>query len=150
MVQNRSFEFTKLAAGNEKHAWSDVGDVKAEVIKDDKAGCLNANNPNYIVIDNQSSKNAGIANTGFLDGMAVNEGASYKFSVYAKGLDGYTGSINVDIMDGETSVASGNISAVTGEWKKYGLTLKSLVTKYKDISLRLTIPKGKIALDMAA
>ncbi len=150
MIQNRSFEFTKLAVGNEKHAWSDVGDVKAEVIKDDKAGCLNANNPNYIVIDNQSSKNAGIANTGFLDGMAVNEGASYKFSVYAKGLDGYTGSINVDIMDGETSVASGNISAVTGEWKKYGLTLKSLVTKYKDISLRLTIPKGKIALDMVS
>lgn len=150
MVQNRSFEFTKLAAGDEKHAWNNVGDVTAEVVKDDKAGCLNANNPNYIVVDNKSAGNAGIANTGFLDGMSVNEGAFYKFSVYAKGLDGYTGSINVDIMDGNKSVANGVINAVTGEWQKYGLVLKSSVTKYTDISLQLTIPKGKIALDMVS
>ncbi len=150
MVQNRSFEFTKLAAGDEKHAWNNVGDVTAEVVKDDKAGCLNANNPNYIVVDNKSAGNAGIANTGFLDGMSVNEGAFYKFSVYAKGLDGYTGSINVDIMDGNKSVANGVINAVTGEWQKYGLVLKSSVTKYTDISLQLTIPKGKVALDMVS
>lgn len=150
MVQNRSFEFTKLAAGDEKHAWNNVGDVTAEVVKDDKAGCLNANNPNYIVIDNKSAGNAGIANTGFLDGMSVNEGAFYKFSVYAKGLDGYTGSINVDIMDGNKSVANGVINAVTGEWQKYGIVLKPSVTKYTDISLQLTIPKGKVALDMVS
>lgn len=150
MVQNRSFEFTKLAAGDEKHAWNNVGDVTAEVVKDDKAGCLNANNPNYIVVDNKSAGNAGIANTGFLDGMSVNEGAFYKFSVYAKGLDGYTGSINVDIMDGNKSVANSVINAVTGEWQKYGLVLKSSVTKYTDISLQLTIPKGKVALDMVS
>lgn len=150
MVQNRSFEFTNLAAGNEKHAWSDIGDVKAEVIKNDKTGCLNANNSNYIVVSNQSDANAGIANTGFLDGMAVNEGASYKFSVYAKGIDGYTGSINVDIMDGDKPVASGSTGAVTSEWKKYEVTLKSAVTKHTDISLRLTIPKGKVALDMVS
>ncbi|MCI8746617.1 MAG: hypothetical protein HFH67_01935 [Lachnospiraceae bacterium] len=150
MVQNRSFEFTKLAAGDEKHAWNNVGDVTTEVVKDDKAGCLNANNPNYIVVDNKSAGNAGIANTGFLDGMSVNEGAFYKFSVYAKGLDGYTGSINVDIMDGNKSVANSVINAVTDEWQKYGLVLKSSVTKYTDISLQLTIPKGKVALDMVS
>ncbi len=150
MVQNRSFEFTKLADGDEKHAWNNVGNVTAEVVKDDKAGCLNANNPNYIVVDNKSASNAGIANTGFLDGMSVNEGASYKFSVYAKGLDGYTGSINVNIMDGNKSVADGMVNAVTGEWQKYSLVLKSSVTKYTDISLQLTIPKGKVALDMVS
>ena len=150
MVQNRSFEFTKLADGDEKHAWNNVGNVTAEVVKDDKAGCLNANNPTYIVVDNKSASNAGIANTGFLDGMSVNEGASYKFSVYAKGLDGYTGSINVNIMDGNKSVADGMVNAVTGEWQKYSLVLKSSVTKYTDISLQLTIPKGRVALDMVS
>ena len=48
MVQNRSFEFTNLASDNEKHAWSDVGTVTAKVVKGDKTGCLNANNPNYM------------------------------------------------------------------------------------------------------
>lgn len=150
MVQNRSFEFTKLAAGNERHAWNNVGDVAAEVVTDDKTGCLNANNPNYMVVENKSSAYAGIANIGFLDGMSVKEGAAYKFSVYAKGLDGYTGSINVNIMDGNKSVASGKIDAVTPEWNKYNLTLLSSVTKYTDITLQLVIPKGKVALDMVS
>ncbi|MFG6349725.1 MAG: hypothetical protein K1W15_13590 [Lachnospiraceae bacterium] len=87
MVQNRSFEFTKLADGDEKHAWNNVGNVTAEVVKDDKAGCLNANNPNYIVVDNKSASNAGIANTGFLDGMSVNEGGHLiSFQFMQKGL----------------------------------------------------------------
>ncbi len=150
MVQNRSFEFTKLAAGNERHAWNNVGDVAAEVVTDDKTGCLNANNPNYMVVENKSSAYAGIANIGFLDGMSVKEGAAYKFSVYAKGLDGYTGNINVNIMDGNKSVASGKIDAVTPEWNKYNLTLLSSVTKYTDITLQLVIPKGKVALDMVS
>ena len=33
LVQNRSFEFTSLAAGDEKHAWSDVGTVTNTVTK---------------------------------------------------------------------------------------------------------------------
>ena len=45
MVQNRSFEFTKLASGNERHAWSDVGSITANVRSE---GGLNENNPNYI------------------------------------------------------------------------------------------------------
>ena len=57
MVQNRSFEFTSLASGNEKHAWSNVGTVTTEVVKNDTSGCLNANNPNYMVITNTSSSN---------------------------------------------------------------------------------------------
>ena len=41
---------------------------------------------------------AGIANTGFLDGMAVTQDAEYLFSIYARGLDGYKGAIHVDLM----------------------------------------------------
>ncbi len=38
MVQNRSFEFTSLAQGNEKHAWRDVGEIAANVVTDDPEG----------------------------------------------------------------------------------------------------------------
>lgn len=150
MVQNRSFEFTNLASNNEKHAWSDVGTVSAVVKKNDTKGCLNANNPNYMVIDNTSSGFAGIANKGFLDGMAVTKDARYDFSIYARGLDGYTGEIRVDIMNGTTSVASGTIQAVTSEWKKYELELTSSVSSYNNVKLQITIPKGKVAVDMVS
>ena len=46
MVQNRSFEFNKIAQDNELHAWTKVGDAEVTVIKDDTAGRLNENNPN--------------------------------------------------------------------------------------------------------
>lgn len=118
MVQNRSFEFTSLAAGNEKHAWSDVGTVTAQVKKNDTSGYLNANNPNYMVVTNTSSSDAGIANKGFLDGMSIVSGNKYKFSVYAKGLDGYTGPVRVSLVNGSTVAAQGTIAAVTDQWQK--------------------------------
>ncbi len=150
MVQNRSFEFAALAAGDEKHAWSDVGDVKADVVKDDAAGALNKNNPNYMVIENTSGKEAGIENTGFLDGMSVVKDAGYKFSVYARGLDGYTGKIQAEIVCGDRVLAQGEVPAVSSEWKKYELELKASETAYNNVRLRLTIPNGKLAVDMVS
>lgn len=150
MVKNRSFEFTQLAANNEKHGWKDVGTVSATVVKDDTAGCLNENNTNYIVIENTSPEQAGIANTGFLDGMSVAQGANYKFSVYLKGMDGFTGPVQVDIMNGVNSVASGKIENITGEWKKYELTLTSSASANANVTLQLTIGTGKVAADMVS
>lgn len=150
LIQNRSFEFTKLASNNEKHAWNDIGTSTNTVITNDATGCLNENNPNYMVIDNTSASPAGIANEGFLDGISVSEGANYKFSVYAKGMDGYTGAIQVDIMNGDTSIAAGTIPAVTDQWVKYELTLTPGTSSFKDITLRLTIGTGKVAVDMVS
>lgn len=154
MVQNRSFEFTNLALGNEKHSWKDVGAVSTKVEKG-TSDSLNANNPNYIVITNTSDEKGGIANTGFLDGMSVIQNAAYDFSVYARGIDGYTGPVHVDIMNGTQSIASGKIPSVTSEWKKYELTLTSSETVYstaKDlkVTLQLTMEKGKLAADMVS
>ncbi len=150
LVQNRSFEFTRLASGNEKHAWKDVGEVTATVIKDNAAGCLNANNPNYMVLENTSGAPAGIANTGFLDGIAVTQDAEYIFSIYARGLDGYTGAIHVDLMLGTQSIAGGTISAVTADWVKYELSLTSSATASKNVSLQVTIDAGSAAIDMVS
>lgn len=150
MVQNRSFEFTNLASGNEKHAWKDVGTVTNTVVKNDSQGCLNVNNPNYLTIENASADPAGIANSGFLDGMAVTQGANYKFSVYARGLDGYTGPVQVSIRNGAEAVASGTIDSISSEWKKYDLILTSSATADKNVTLQLTIHTGKAAVDMVS
>lgn len=150
MVKNRSFEFTNLASGNEKHGWSDVGVVTATVNKDDPAGCLNPNNPNYMVLTNGSDSPAGIANGGFLDGMAVNKDAKYDFSIWARGLEGYTGPIHVAVMKGTQILAAADIPAVTAVWTNYTLEMVSSETAYQDVKLQVTIDKGKAAVDMVS
>lgn len=150
LVQNRSFEFTSLAAGNEKHAWKNVGEITASVITDDDAGRLNANNPNYMVLQNDSDAPAGTANTGFLDGMAVTQDADYLFSIYARSLNGYTGAVYVDIMSGTESIAGGTIETLTPEWTKYELTLTPSATASKNVSLQVTIDNGSVAIDMVS
>lgn len=150
MVQNRSFEFTKLASGNEKHAWSNVGKVTAEVVKNDNKGCLNANNPNYMVLENTSTEPSGISNIGFLDGMSIVKGAKYQFSIYARGIDEYTGPLHISILNGKNLAAEGTIKNISAEWKKYELTLTSSVTSYTDVQLQVMIDKGKAAIDMVS
>lgn len=156
MVQNRSFEFTKLASDDEKHAWQEVGKVSAEVVKNDSKGWLNENNPNYMVLENKSKSAAGIANVGFLDGLSVEKDAEYKFSIYARGMDNYTGPIHAAIIkDDKTILAEGEISSITSEWKKYELILTANATAFatkenKNIKLQITIDTGKAAVDMVS
>ena len=53
-------------------------------------------------------------------------------------------------MNGSDVVGSGTIENVTSEWKKYELKLTSSVTSNKNVKLQVTIPKGKIAIDMVS
>lgn len=149
-VVNRSFEFTKLAKNDEMYGWSVQGTANAKVTVDDKAGSLNENNTNYLVMENTSGSPAGVKNAGFLDGLSVEEGAAYSFSIYAKGLDGYTGAVTVNIAAGTDVVASGKIDSVTGEWKKYTLELTSSKTAHSGVSLQVLIDNGKAAIDMVS
>ena len=150
LIQNRSFEFTKLAAGDEKHAWKDYGNVTNTVITNDSEGRLNENNSNYLIIENAGDEQAGISNTGFLDGIAVTGGANYRFSVYLRGIDGYTGPVRIEILKGNIPLASDTIEGISAEWKKYELTLVPSESCHDNVSLRLTIGKGKVAADMVS
>ncbi len=87
MVQNRSIENTQLAANDQLQTWTEVGEIDFTIVADDTDGCLNDNNPTYAVLTNTSSSEAGIANSGWLDGMSVTEGANYDFTIYARGID---------------------------------------------------------------
>ena len=82
--------------------------------------------------------------------MSIKKNAGYDFSIYAKGIDGYTGSLNVKIMNGKEVAGSGTIEKVTSDWKKYELKLDSNVTSNRNVKLQVTIPKGKIAVDMVS
>lgn len=150
MVQNRSFEFTSLAQGNEKHGWSDLGAIDAQVAVADMDGCLNGNNTNYLIMTNASDEPAGVANRGFLDGMAVTEETAYEFSVWAKGLEGFTGPLSVDITVNGESAARGEIPALTDEWAQYKLELTSGLTAHSGVNLEVTMGRGKAALDMVS
>lgn len=148
MIKNRSFEFTEYADGDEKHGWLAVGTVTANVVTTDSEGCLNDNNPNYIVIENTSDAPAGIENTGFLDGISVEKDKNYKFSAYVRGMDGYTGPVYVSIVRGNKVLAEGRIDSVTDVWTKYELTLTSNQTSYSGVRVRVTVDAGKAAFDM--
>ncbi len=148
MVANRSFEFGNTAADDQFYAWKSVGNITADVTVNDKVGCLNENNTNYVILNNTSDRLGGIANRGFLDGMSVEKDKKYKFSVYAKGIDGYTGSVTVNLCTGEEIIGCGVIDILSADWQKYELDITSSQTAHSSVSLNVLINKGKAAFDM--
>ena len=146
-VVNRSFEYGTLAADDELHGYSRVGTPELSIEKTDS---LNENNPNYLVVKNASDALAGIANKGFLEGMAIEKDAEYDFSVYAKALDGYKGKITVRLVAGDEIAGEATINAITDEWAKYEATVTSDRTATSNVYLQVLINKGTVALDMVS
>lgn len=146
-VVNRSFEYGELAAGDQLHGWSNVGSSAVTVSQETP---LNANNTHYAVIENASADLAGIANKGFLEGMAIQADTSYDFSLYAKALDGYAGKITVRLVAGGAVAGETTIDAVTADWAKYEAVVTSSVTASSDVYLQVLIGEGKVAADMVS
>lgn len=157
-IANRSFEFTELAAGNQLYGWNTVGDAKADVKMNDTENCLNENNTNYVVLTNAGNKQAGIENVGFLDGISIEKDKDYNFSLYAKGIDNYSGPVTVRLMvktqekkdTVETVAAEAQIDSITGEWEKYSLSFKSSVDANEGVTLQVLIDNGTAAFDMVS
>ena len=147
-VVNRSFEYGELADGDELHGWSGVGKADYDVIVDDAEGGLNVNNTNYLVINNTTGEKSGVANKGFLEGMAIEEGVTYDFSVYAKALSNYDGDITVRLVANGTVAAEATVSSIGTEWAKYEAALTSDITATNGVYLQMLIDNGKVALDM--
>jgi len=149
-VINRSFEYGELAEGDELHGWSPVGSADYAVTVDDTEGGLNANNTNYLVISNGKEEKSGVANKGFLEGMAIEKGITYDFSVYAKALSDYNGDITVRLVaDGKTA-GEAVINGITSEWRKFETEITSDITANANVFLQVLIGKGEIALDMVS
>ncbi len=148
-IVNRSFEFTRIASGDELHGWSAVNSAELTVVKnaDDK---LNENNLNYLVVNNAGTVFAGAENRGFLDGIAVEAGEKYNVSFYAKGLDGYGGKVYVKILCGDSVLGQGEIASVSAEWQKYELSVEASQTAYNGVTLAVLIDGGSAAFDMVS
>ena len=150
LVINRSFEYGELATDDELHGWSQVGTADVNVTVGDAENGLNVNNTNYLVINNTSDSLAGVRNRGFLDGMAINEGVTYDFSVYAKSVDGYDGDITVRLVAGDRIAAETTVSGVTDQWQKLDAQLTSSLTATSEVYLQVLIEKGSVCLDMVS
>ncbi|MBE6333035.1 MAG: alpha-L-arabinofuranosidase [Bacteroidales bacterium] len=131
MVKNRSFEFPQNLMG-----WRTFGNVK---VMDD--GPFDKN-PHYVRLSyaGHPHKHTGIENEGFF-GIAVKEGATYRFSVWARCPEGGTSVLNVQLVDndsmGESQEMAGcNVTIEGKEWKKYTGEIKAKRTQ-QDLSLRI-------------
>lgn len=150
MVANRSFEFTEIAENDQMYHWNTVGNATANVQINDIDNALNENNTNYLLLTNADDKSAGVENTGFLDGIAVEKGKSYKMSFYAKAIDGCSSGVSVCIAEKGKALANGSIDNITDSWQKYELILSPKDTANENVTLQLLIGKGTVALDMVS
>lgn len=154
LVKNGSFEFGALAKDSNRHGYSvsDNAALTFEVADGNSDGtCLNENNPHYAVLTNTSDTMEGIGNKGYLKGLAVEAGVDYKFSVYLKGLEGYTGPVAVCIDDLDGNIlAEDTIPAVTEEWTKYECILTPNTTANKGLRVWVKLGNGKVAVDMVS
>ena len=120
LIQNRSFESSYATEGWDK--------IKAKggktTLKAKNADSLNENNPHYgeLKIDMVGS---GAGNKGF-GGIPLEQGKSYKGSLYIKSKDGSINSAVIALDDGKAKekFAETKISGITTEWKKFDFELK--------------------------
>ena len=151
LIKNGSFEYGMLAKNSGKHNYSlsDKETVSFDVIDGSEDGsCLNENNTHYAVITNSGDSMEGIGNKGYLKGFAVNEGEEYLFSAFLKGMDGYTGAVEISIVDKEDNVlATAEIPALTEDWTKYECTLTPSATSSNGLRFFVKIENGSAAAD---
>lgn len=143
LVKNRSFEFPQHFMG-----WNTYGNVS---LRNDGPF---ERNPHYVRLGNagHEHKHTGLENEGFF-GIAVKEGAEYRFSVWARVPQGTAGeTIRVELVDTRSmaeqqAFAQQTLAINSTEWKKYQMILKSPVTHPK-AKLRIFLTsKGTVDLE---
>lgn len=152
LIKNRSFEYGTAASNTNKHGWMNTNsDVLTFEVYDGSMdeSYLNENNPNYAILTNTSSNYEGIANLGYLSGLAITQGVNYEFSVYLKSTTDYVDSVHISLnsTDGEV-YAEGEIQNISNQWKKYTCTLTANATISKGLRLSVLITKGSVCMDM--
>ncbi len=117
LVKNRSFEFPQSLMG-----WNTFGQV--EVLNE---GGPFERNPHYVRLSHSGHghKHTGLENEGFR-GIGFKKDATYRFSVWARSVDGKEQKIRVELIDAENHPFQREELIVNSrEWKKYEVTLTS-------------------------
>lgn len=153
LVQNRGFEYTPADTKgrnknwNSYYAWSFTGADGGFAVETEQP--VHPNQQRYAVLDIAKSGDA-LVNAGF-DGIAVNAGEKYDFSVFARALNGAKGKLQVSLVDEDGKVlGEATTKSLGADWKKLEVVLKARETSAKaslKVSPQLT---GKVALDMVS
>ena len=138
LIQNRTFQdpsprprrgqpAADAPASGVPH-WSVVGNAGGKV-ELDRANPVDPALPASVKLT-MTGRFAGVQNDGYW-GVPIRPNTTYTASFYAKGGDGFAGPVTASLVlddgprDGNAQVAYASTPAVTGQWQKYTLTLKT-------------------------
>lgn len=151
LVQNRDFEYAlsdkegRDPEWNSYKAWSVNGEGLDFTI--DTNSPIHPNNKNYAVLK-VTNPGASLVNEGF-DGIVIQAGEKYDFSLFARTLGGKNGKIKVRLIGTDGAVyGEATTKAASDKWQK----LQTVITAQKTVSdARLEViplSEGTVALDM--
>ncbi|WP_402461518.1 alpha-L-arabinofuranosidase C-terminal domain-containing protein [Isoptericola aurantiacus] len=150
LVRNRSFEFNSSDNGSFTGltGWSKVGGGSIAV-ESQESEWLNESNRFYLTVDSDGT--TGVSNASYNEGVAVEDGASYDVSVWARTAAAQDLTVRVVSADGGTTYATGTI-AVDGsdEWKQYETELTVTGTANDARFEVVSGAEGTLRLDMVS
>lgn len=149
LVQNRGFEYTPRdrREWNHQTAWklsSVAGRFTIDTLQP-----IHPNNKHYAMLE-ASVAGVGLSNEGF-DGIALTQGELYRFSTFARGVQGYKGRLMVSLLDEDgTLVAKATTKSLSSDWKQLTLQLKAGKT-ITNGRIEVAVEKpGTVHLDMVS
>ncbi len=155
LVKNRSFEYGAEARDGQLHGWEATDDAVTFSVRDGSTDgtALNENNPQYVVVNNSGLSSVspveGISNEGFLEGIAVEQGASYDVSFYCKSEDQSVDSVCVTLFNEDGTIYDEKtVEGISDRWQKYETTLTPSATANRKVRLAVKIPAGTACFDM--
>lgn len=155
LVKNRSFEFGMEARDGQLHGWESTNEAVTFSVRDgsEDGTALNENNPQYVVVENAGTSSVspteGISNEGFLEGIAIWQGASYDVSFYCKSEDKSVDSVCVTLYNEDGTVYDEKtVEGISDQWQKYETVLTANATANRKVRLAVKIPAGTACFDM--
>jgi alpha-L-arabinofuranosidase len=139
LIKNRSFEFPQSLMG-----WKTFGQVDLR----DEGGPFERN-PHYVRLNNSGHghKHTGLENEGYR-GIGVKKDADYRFSVWARSVDGAEQKVRVELIDADSHpFQRQEVTINSREWKRYEVTLTAPKEEEK-ASLRIfLVSAGPVDLE---
>lgn len=154
LIENRSFEYSSA----DREGWHPLTSwelVKRDggegVLLTDSGEPLHPNNPHYAVLGVRGGNGAvGIRNDGF-DGIPVESGKEYRFSVFARQM-AYPGgplTVRLESKDG-ASLGEARIPAITASWEKHAAVIRATGSDDDARLVLLASHPGRIGIDMVS
>lgn len=155
LIKNRSFEYGMEARDGQLHGWEGTSEAVNFSVQDGSGDgtALNENNPQYVVVENTGASSVspteGISNKGFLEGIAIAQGASYDVSFYAKSEDRSVDQVCVTLFNEDGTVYDEKtVEGISDQWQKYETVLTADATANRKVRLAVKIPTGTACFDM--